>query len=362
MGEVLGLGISHYPGFIYPDSDMAMRVKQTVTSPKVPERLKDPANWPAQMQEEWGTNEGTTFAAKHRAEFLDGVRQARQALDEFKPDFVLVFGDDQYENFREDIIPPFCVFAADEFQSRPFLRGRGGAPKPNVWEEPYDKLFVTKGHREAAKYLTTRLLETGFDMPYSYTQLHHEGLGHAFMNTLLYLDYDRTGYDYPLVPIQVNAYGRNVIRGRGGSGHLFATDGIEREPDPPAPSPKRCFELGQAVARILKESPWRVAVIGSSSWSHAFLTEKNNYVWPDVASDRKRFEELKSGNFTAWRDLPLETIEDAGEHEILNWIPLAGAMYELNQKASYCEFVETYLMNSCKCVAIFPPQEAAVRV
>ena len=50
LGQVLGLGSSHYPGFIYDDSEMSMRVKQTITSPKVPEHLKDPANWPAPMQ------------------------------------------------------------------------------------------------------------------------------------------------------------------------------------------------------------------------------------------------------------------------------------------------------------------------
>ena len=40
MGEVLGIGLSHYPGFIYADAEMAMRVKSTITSPKVPMALK----------------------------------------------------------------------------------------------------------------------------------------------------------------------------------------------------------------------------------------------------------------------------------------------------------------------------------
>ena len=42
MGEVLGLGLSHYPGFIYADSEMAMRVKSTITSPKVPAAPQGP--------------------------------------------------------------------------------------------------------------------------------------------------------------------------------------------------------------------------------------------------------------------------------------------------------------------------------
>ncbi len=45
MGEILGLGLSHYPGFMYPDSDMAMRVKEIIKNPK---------DWPEPMQVEWG--------------------------------------------------------------------------------------------------------------------------------------------------------------------------------------------------------------------------------------------------------------------------------------------------------------------
>lgn len=353
MGEILGLGISHYPGFIFADSEMAMRVKSTITSPKVPEALKDPKNWPQPMQEEWGEDEGASFAKKHRQQFFEGVREARRALDEFAPDVVVVFGDDQYENFKEDIIPPFCVWIADEYETQPHSRSFPRPQRPNVWEEPYDKLFVTPGHRQAAKHLVTRLMDEGFDVPYAYKSLHLEGLGHAFINTVMYLDYDRKGWEYPLVPFQINAYGRNVISGKGLSGRLF-TEGVI-EDDPPSPSPKRFFDLGRAVARILRESPWRAAVVGSSSWSHAFLTDKNSWIYPDIETDRARFEELKAGDYEAWRDLSLEQLEASGEQELLNWIPLAGAMHELGQRARYCEFMTSWLMNSCKCVAVFPP-------
>ncbi|MBM3940482.1 MAG: extradiol ring-cleavage dioxygenase [SAR202 cluster bacterium] len=358
MGEMLGLGLSHYPGFIYPDHDMAMRVKQTMKSDRVPVALKDPRNWPAPMQQEWGTDEGTTFAAKHRAAFVDGVRRLRQLLDGFNPDAVVIFGDDQYENFQEDLIPPFSVYIGNQFQTQPFVRGRGGGtPQPNVWGEDREATFTTPGHAQLAKHLTRRLLEDGFDMPYSYKFHHMHGLGHAFINTLLYLDYDRKGWTYPIVPFHVNAYGSSLVRNRGGSANLFDKALGEMEPDPPAPSPRRLFALGQAIARIVKDSPYRVALVGSSSWSHAFLTEKNRWMYPDVPSDRQRFEELRTGNYLAWRNLSLGELEQAGEHEILNWIPMVGAMHELEQKPVFCEFIESYLMNSSKCVAAFPPND-----
>ena len=53
-----------------------------------------------------------------------------------------------------------------------------------------------QGHPAAAKFLTNGLLESGFDLSYAYKPLHHH-LGHAFLNTLLYLDYDRQGFRIP---------------------------------------------------------------------------------------------------------------------------------------------------------------------
>ena len=51
-------------------------------------------------------------------------------------------------------------------------------------------------------------------MSYAYKPLHWEGLGHAFVNIQMYLDYDRKGFDFPIVPVQVNSYGSKIIRNR----------------------------------------------------------------------------------------------------------------------------------------------------
>jgi hypothetical protein len=47
-----------------------------------------------------------------------GFDRTRAALDEFQPDAVLIWGDDQYENFREDIIPPYAVLAYDDLEGQ----------------------------------------------------------------------------------------------------------------------------------------------------------------------------------------------------------------------------------------------------
>jgi hypothetical protein len=354
MGEILGLGVTHYPPLTGLDENMAGILRGILNDPGLPAHYRDPANWPEDMRREYGDDGGTAAAAAHRNNLVRYFRRARQALDEFKPDVVIVWGDDQYENFKEDLIPPFCVFAYDEVEARPFAHARG----PNVWNEGPDTTFRITGHREAGKFLATRLLEQGIDMPYAYQPLHYQGLAHAFMNTVLFLDYDRTGFPYPVVAFQVNCYGRRVIAQRGGRASL-ANPLAEQQLDPPSPSPKRCMEVGAAVARAMQDSPYRTALIASSSWSHAFLTDKNYQLYPDTAADRRLYEALRIGDWDTWRNTPLSGIEESGQQELLNWFMLAGAMEALGRRPDACDFIETWSLNSNKCFAVFSPATAA---
>ena len=349
MAEILGVGLTHSPSLIKPDTELDFSITRSLRNPQLPAELKIPTNWPEPMRIEYGEDEGLGAAQRARTRLVNGFRKLRAEIDAFQPDFVLIWGDDQYENFKEDIIPPFCVLAYDEMECQPFLL-KDGKTRVNVWDEPADRTFRYAGQRQAARSLTRGLLEQGIDMAYAYKPLHEKGgLGHAILNTLLYLDYDRQGFDYPVVPFLVNCYGSKVIRNRGGAVQY------ETEFDPPGPSPRRCMEVGAAVARTLRESPWRVALIASSSWSHAFLTEKHHCLYPDVDSDRARFEELRDGDYAAWGRLSTEQIEDAGQQELLNWMCLAGAMQELDYRPEIIDYVETYIFNSNKCVALFKP-------
>jgi hypothetical protein len=349
MGAILGLGMTHVPLLAGRDEDMTRILRRVLADPDLPERYRRPEGWPPPMREEWGADGGLAAARRHREALLGWMRRVRRALDDFAPDLVVIWGDDQYENFKEDIIPPFCVLAYDAIEHRPWER----SPWPNVWDEPKDATFVYKGHRSAAKHLVTGLLEAGFDLSYAYRPLHHP-LGHAFMNTLLFLDYERRGFPYPVVPFQVNCYGRRVIAQQGAVGRLAVVTDEERL-DPPSPPPWRCFDLGRAAARVMAESPWRVALIASSSWSHAFLTPKHHLLHPDIEADRRMYEALRAGAYGTWRQTPLAAIEDAGQQEMLNWLCLAGAMAELERRPAETGLVETWLFNSSKCFAVFPP-------
>jgi hypothetical protein len=354
MGEILGIGLTHYPPLVHTDENMAGPLKYILRSPGLPEQYRRPENWPVAMRQEWGEDGGTSTARRHREALVTWFRKARRVLDDFAPDVVVIWGDDQYENFKEDIIPAFCVLAYDAIEARPpWTEEFGRMLGPNVWGEPDTKKFLLKGHRAGAKYITSGLLEAGFDVAYAYKPLHHP-LGHAFLNAVLYLDYDRQGFDYPVIPFQLNSYGRRVVVQRAGLPDLSHLP-TEEQFDPPSPTPRRCFELGAAVARILARSPWRVALIASSGWSHAFLTAKNHWLYPDIEADRALYAALQSGDYERWSNYPLTAIEDSGQQEVLNWCCLVGAMAELGRKPQESTLIESWILNSNKCFAFFQP-------
>jgi hypothetical protein len=362
MAEILGVGVSHYPPLSGLDKDMANPHRGRMADPGVPAEFKDPARWPALMQQEWA--DPTAAATRHREAMLVGLRRVKKALDEFNPDFVLIWGDDQYENFKEDVVPAFSVLAYEDMTILPWKQAsessmfsaeatdEWGGGRPNVWGEKGSTSRLLKGHKAAARYLAEELLKADFDIAYAYKPLHHPGLAHAFLNAVLYVDYDRGGFPWPVVAMPINCYGRNVISYRG---YVSRWNDRGRPPDPPSPSPRRCFDYGAEVARILRRSAWRVAVLASSSWSHAFLCDKTYRLQPDVDADRHLFDAMVNRDWTFWRNYKLEQVEESGQQEVLNWFALAGAMSVLDAELEWSDFVETRILNSTKVSAVFSP-------
>jgi hypothetical protein len=351
MSEFIGLGLTHYPALLGLDDNMAWLLRWTLEDPDIPLSAKDVKSWPEVMQREWSDDEGRRAAGEHRAQLLAGFAKVRQALADFAPDLVVIFGDDQYENFREDLIPPFAVLAYPDMEVKPWqsLKRRRGQ---NLWGETADATFPVRGAQEAGRYLATELIERGFDTPYAYQPLHQEGLPHSFLNSLLLLDYERHGFPYRVLPISVNCYGQRVVSHKGTISRFADQD---KTPDPPSPSPSRCMDLGRAVADIFLASPWRAAIIASSSWSHAFLTDHTWRLFPDHAEDVKLFDALEAGDFSSWRARSRADLERAGQHEMLNWFCLAGALEGRSVQPDWADFVTTYVFNSNKVFAVFPP-------
>jgi len=351
MAEVQLLGMTHYPPFAGRDEFMSGIHHRMLADPDVPAEAKDPANWPPEQQAEWGDDGGRAAAPVHRAALIAGFDRVRAALERFDPDVVIVFGDDQYENFTEDLIPAYSVLAYPDRTVYPY-RTRIGRAVPSYWEgEPEDHAVTIKGRPDIARHIASGLLDRGFDIAYAYRPLHDEQLAHAFLNTVLFLDHRRTGFPWPMVPMPINCYGSKVIAAQGG----WKPFGEKLELDPPSPAPWRLMDLGGATARVLADSPWRVSIVASSSWSHAFLVDHQWRLRPDTPADRALYEAMVAGDYDTWAKTTTDAVVHAGQQEVLNWFALLGAARELGAQLSWSEFVETWVFNSNKVFAEWEP-------
>lgn len=352
MGAALGVGVTHFPFLAYEDTHMADILQDTLADPGLPQEAGKPEAWAEGMWDDFHDTKRLLAAAReHRQALVDGFVKVRVALDAFAPDVVVMVGDDQYENFREEVVPPFCVLALDDMVVRPWAHNTSA----NVWGEDKSTTLSFPGARAFAKTLVAEFLIRDIDMAYSYQLRDDTVLPHAFLNTLLYLDWERQGWHYPVVPISINCYGRSLIQRRGGVGSFGESPNLGGGPDPPAPRPERCLALGAALGEILVDRPERVAVVASSSWSHAFLNDKALRLYPDVAADRVLYEALTNQSYGRWRDTELADLERAGQHELLNWFVLVGFADQLGLTLEWSSFVETHLFNSNKCFAVFQP-------
>jgi hypothetical protein len=178
----------------------------------------------------------------------------------------------------------------------------------------------TGSRRSRSPHLCRR---SGFcSWAYAYKPLHHPSITHAFVNAILFLDYHRRGFDYPVITMPLNCYGRRVVSAKG----FLTRMGDRIELDPPSPSPRRFMEMGAAGVHVLRASPWRVALVASSSWSHAFLCDWTHRLRPDTDADRRLHEALLRHDFAPWRATSLADVETAGQQELLNWFALMGAV------------------------------------
>src|SRR5690349_8547562 len=98
MAEILGLGCTHWPTLCLPDERLTDVFQRVLNAPNVDPKVKDPANWPAELLAELGNDNGLGAAQRCGERFGDDFRAIRKILDDFNPDFVLVWGDDQYRS------------------------------------------------------------------------------------------------------------------------------------------------------------------------------------------------------------------------------------------------------------------------
>ena len=227
-------------------------------------------------------------------------------LQQAEVDVVVVFGDDQHEQFQDDNMPTFAIYHG---KSLPVVTHTGR--NPAAWKTAEERGWaMTAPEYEAnhalADHLISSLVDAEFDIARCNKLRPEIGVGHAF--SFLYRRV-LPGGKLPMVPVMVNTYY-----------------------PPNQPTPKRCYAFGQAVRKAIDswDTDKRVAVMASGGLSHVVIDEEIDEMTIDGLRNKK--PEVLWG-------LPRERLW-GGTSEILNWVALAGVAEPMDLK--FLEYVTTY--------------------
>ena len=230
----------------------------------------------------------------------------RKVLTQASPDVVVVVGDDQHEQFKDDNMPMFSVYYGDTLRVSRGSHGRESSAQSGsqswsasrlsqLQRQVVEERGVAGDHPaepELAKHLISELRDGDFDIGCS-NQLKPEiGLGHAFV---FYYEFLRENGDIPMVPVMVNTF--------------FP---------PNQPTPRRCYALGRSLRQAIEswDSPKTVAVIASGGLSHTIIDE-------DI--DRATIDGIVEKDSNALSSLPMNRLL-LGTSEIRNWVTVAAVM------------------------------------
>jgi hypothetical protein len=118
MAELLGLGCSHGPIILTPP-EVWHKSRERIfgSNPNF--------QAPPQLIEALGDDNGLTQDRLDQQKIVAAFQVMRDRLHEWNPDVLLVIGDDQAENFKQDNLPPFCLYTGSEVDGYPFKNTAG---------------------------------------------------------------------------------------------------------------------------------------------------------------------------------------------------------------------------------------------
>jgi catalytic LigB subunit of aromatic ring-opening dioxygenase len=298
---VIGIGTSHSPQLSIRAQDWEHLLRKDQTDPRL--------DYPALLRKAKSglAAELTPEKFRERDEAcLKAVKNLGGALKQSSADVVVIFGDDQQEQFHDENMPTFAIYHG---KSLPVVKDNKYRPagwkdaERQGWAETAPEYETAQ---ELANHLIRGLVDAEFDIARCNKLREEIGVGHAF--SFLYRRV-LPGGRLPMVPVMVNTYY-----------------------PPNQPTPKRCYAFGQAVRKAIEswQSDQRVAIMASGGLSHVVIDEE---------IDAMTMDGLKNKNPEMLFKLPRERLR-GGTSEILNWVALAGAMEDRQLK--YFEYVTTY--------------------
>jgi gallate dioxygenase len=208
-------------------------------------------------------------------------------LAEQKPDALVMIYNDHVTSFSFDHYSAFALGVGDDYA----VADEGGGPRD---------LPPVPGQAELARYLGRALMAQDFDMSF----FQHKALDHGCLSPLSLLTPPDESWPIPIVPLQVG-----VLQ--------F-----------PAPSARRCLNLGKALRRAIDSWPQdaRVVVVATGGLSHQVHGERagfNNTEWDDSFLDLLKDDPEQLAAMSHADYARLGGFESA---EVIMWLIMRGAM------------------------------------
>ena len=301
---VLGIGTSHSPQLSVPWDKWSLLRQKDETDPRLDYQalLKSAKTKKPDLEAELTEDK---FRERDEA-CQNAIAKLGETLRAAKPDLVVIFGDDQHEQFHDDNMPTFALYHG---KTLPVVKHNGR--NPAAWKEAEEKGWAETAPEyengwELANHLISKLTAEEFDIARANKLRAEIGVGHAF--SFLYRRI-WPGGTVPSLPIMVNTYY-----------------------PPNQPTPKRCYALGQAIRRGIEswDKDARVVIMASGGLSHVVIDEE---------IDRTTIQALLHKDTRELFALPRPKLK-GGTSEILNWVALAGAME--SEKMELIDYVTTY--------------------
>lgn len=171
-----------------------------------------------------------TVAPEIRERMFAAIARIEAYLESTKPDVVVAFTDDHFENIYRTLAPTFAIGVADKHQGPPdyFMEAMR-------FEQPWE----IPGAREFASSLLEHTVHNGFDV----ARMGSVEYGNNIMAPWPLI---RPRNDLPIVPVFINVY------------------------HPPLPTMARAYAFGEAIRSAIHAIPGnlRVAILATGGLSH----------------------------------------------------------------------------------------------
>jgi hypothetical protein len=302
-----------------------------LASSHAPNMFAPPEKWEIRYNERTRGKPQPLEAQKETLEVIQGYveritagfRELERQLTAYRPDALIMVGDDQGEIFdRLAGMPTIGLFLGEA--------AAGSLGLEHLGESAPKEMVRLRGHPELAEFIAQGLIERDFDITcvreLRATGRPDRGLGHAFTRTAPKLMPD---LKIPVVIVFLNCY------------------------YPPLPTARRCYDLGRRLRELLDERPERIAIYGSGGLSHDPVGPRAG--WIDQPLDRfllKAFAEGKPERLLGLYTFDSDTVR-SGTGEIRNWITVAGACHD--RRATIVDYIPAYHAVTGLGFATWPP-------